>query len=228
MFFLFRRKPSRKVNAPLVTPRFLFFPRLYSAGGHPSNNIKKGFGLKRYYYISDSLDDLVIVENELCSIGLEKPQFHVLSNNDAGVDTLHLHAVEAVLKSDVVYKTEIGFCVGIVAGISVLVFAHFSGSAQTYTWIPFIFFAIILLGFSTWEGGFVGIQQMHHDFARFKKTLNNGRHIFFVDVAKNQEQALIGVIRRHPEMEAAGEGSPTPKLVIDAQRFFTRFMQSAP
>ena len=70
--------------------------------------------MKRHYYISDDLDDLVTLEQELDNAGVEKPQFHVLSNNDAGVDTHHLHAVEAVLKSNVVYKTELGFCVGIV------------------------------------------------------------------------------------------------------------------
>lgn len=184
--------------------------------------------MKRHFYISDSLDDLATLENELGSIGFEEPQFHVLSNNEAGLENHHLHAVESVLKSDVVYKTEIGFCIGLVISIAVLLFASVSGVTQTYTWVPFIFLAIILLGFCTWEGGFIGTQEIHHDFARFKKTLDDGRHIFFVDVTLEQEQALSGIIDKHPNMEIAGEGSSTPKLVIDAQRLFKRFMHSAP
>jgi hypothetical protein len=184
--------------------------------------------MKRHFYISDDLDDLVILEQELDNAGVEKPQFHVLSNNDAGVDTRHLHAVEAVLKSDVVYKTELGFCVGIVAASVILVFANYSGVAEIYTWVPFIFLSIVLLGFCTWEGGFIGTQEIHHDFARFKKTLDAGKHIFFVDVTAAQEDALHAIVSRHPTMIAAGEGTSTPKVAIDAQRVFNRFMRSAP
>jgi hypothetical protein len=184
--------------------------------------------MKRHFYISDDLDDLVILEQELDNAGVEKPQFHVLSNNDAGVDTRHLHAVEAVLKSDVVYKTELGFCVGIIAATVILVFANYSGVAEIYTWVPFIFLSIVLLGFCTWEGGFIGTQEIHHDFARFKETLDAGKHIFFVDVTAAQEDALQAIVSRHPTMIAAGEGTSTPKVAIDAQRVFNRFMRSAP
>ena len=184
--------------------------------------------MKRHFYISDDLDDLVILEQELDNAGVEKPQFHVLSNNDAGLDTHHLHAVEAVLKSDVVYKTELGFCVGIVAATVILAFANYSGVAEIYTWVPFIFLSIVLLGFCTWEGGFIGTQETHHDFARFKETLDAGKHIFFVDVTAAQEDALQAIVSRHPTMIAAGEGTSTPKVAIDAQRVFNRFMRSAP
>jgi hypothetical protein len=184
--------------------------------------------MKRHFYISDDLDDLVILEQELDNAGVEKPQFHVLSNNDAGLDTHHLHAVEAVLKSDVVYKTELGFCVGIVAATVILAFANYSGVAEIYTWVPFIFLSIVLLGFCTWEGGFIGTQETHHDFARFKETLDVGKHIFFVDVTAAQEDALQAIVSLHPTMIAAGEGASTPKVAIDAQRIFNRFMRSAP
>ncbi|MEH6551496.1 MAG: magnesium transporter [Pseudomonadales bacterium] len=184
--------------------------------------------MRRHYYISDDLDDLEALEKELEYAGVEKPQFHVLSNNDAGVDTHHLHAVEAVLKSDVVYKTEIGFVVGLVAAIAVLLVGSLSGITETYTWVPFIFLAVVVLGFCTWEGGFIGTQETHHDFVRFKEALDAGRHVFMVDVNKNQESALRVIINAHPRMEVAGEGRSTPKIVIDAQRGFSRFAQWGP
>jgi hypothetical protein len=184
--------------------------------------------MKRHFYISNDLDDLVTLERELGNAGVEQPQFHVLSNNDAGVDTHNLHAVEAVLKSDVVYKTELGFCVGMVVAALILTFANYSGVAESYTWVPFIFLSIVLLGFCTWEGGFIGTQEIHHDFARFKETLDAGNHIFFVDVTAAQEDALQAIVSRHPNMTAAGEGASTPKVAIDAQRVFNRFMRSAP
>ena len=58
--------------------------------------------MKRHFYISEDLDDLEQVEQELVSGGVETPHIHVLSENDADVENHHLHEVEAVLKKDIV------------------------------------------------------------------------------------------------------------------------------
>ena len=102
--------------------------------------------MKRHFYISDSLDDLATLENELSSIGFEKPQFHVLSNNEAGLENHHLHAVESVLKSDVVYKTEIGFFIGLFISIAVLLFAGLWRHTNLYMG-PFYFSRNNFIGF---------------------------------------------------------------------------------
>lgn len=184
--------------------------------------------MKRHYYISDDLDDLEAVEHELEAAGLSKPQFHVLSNNEAGVDSHHLHAVESVLKSDVVYKTELGFLVGLVASGLVLSIGIWSGIAETYTMVPIIFLSIVVLGFCTWEGGFIGIQQRHHEFTRFQEALADGKHIFFADVDASQEDLLNRVASAHPRMEVAGEGRSTPSLVIGAQKRWSEFVRWGP
>ena len=57
--------------------------------------------MKRHYFISDNLDDLDRIEVELERRGVNKPQIHVLSRDDAGVDThKHLHNIEAVFTSN--------------------------------------------------------------------------------------------------------------------------------
>ena len=114
--------------------------------------------MKRHYYISNDLDDLEIVERDLESAGVSTPQIHVLSEDDSGVETHHLHEVEAVLKQDVVHGTEIGAVVGVIAAAAILLLFWLSGLTETYTWVPAIFLSVIVLGFCTWEGGFIGIQ----------------------------------------------------------------------
>ena len=60
--------------------------------------------MNRHFYISDDLDDLELVEEELESNGISTPHIHVLSLNDAEVARhKHLHEVEAVLRTDVGY-----------------------------------------------------------------------------------------------------------------------------
>ena len=109
--------------------------------------------MKRHFYISENLDDLEAIEHELEDSGVETPQIHVLSQNDAGVKNHHLHEIEAVLKKDVVHSMEIGAVAGLVGAALVLFVAYaLAWTESAAGWTPFIFLAIVVLGFCTWEG----------------------------------------------------------------------------
>ncbi len=184
--------------------------------------------MKRHYFITDDLDDLEVVERDLEAAGVTTPQIHVLSEDDAGVETHQLHEVEAVLKKDVVHGTEIGAVVGVIGAAAVILLAWMSGLTETYTWVPAIFLAIIVLGFCTWEGGLIGIQEPHVDFRRFQNDLHDGKHILFVDTDPEQESVLRRVVSEHPKLRDAGEGPATPRFVVRFQDKFTTFMKLAP
>ena len=184
--------------------------------------------MKRNYYISNDLDDLEIVERDLEAAGVTTPQIHVLSKDDAGVEEHQLHQVEAVLKKDVVHGTERGAVIGVIGAALVIGIAWFSGLTETYTWVPAIFLAVIVLGFCTWEGGLIGIQEPHADFKRFQEVLDSGKHVLFVDVDREQEPILDRVVAAHPKLTEAGEGTATPRLVVRFQDRWSRFMKVAP
>ncbi len=185
--------------------------------------------MKRHYYISTDLDDLEHVEEELEAAGVATPQIHVLSHDDDGVAKHdHLHPVEAVLKKDVVHGTEVGAVIGVIGASLVLLISYYSGVTETVGWVPFLFLAVVVLGFCTWEGGLFGIQEPHQDFKRFEGELDAGKHVFFVDVDANQESALSRIVSAHPRMEPAGEGAATPKVVVEAQKKFHDVMQTLP
>ena len=184
--------------------------------------------MKRHYYISDDLDDLELIEKQLEAAGITTPQIHVLSKDDSGVQLHQLHQVESVLKKDVVKGTWLGAVVGVIAAIAVLILAWKTGLTETYTWIPAIFLSVIILGFCTWEGGLIGIQEPHADFKRFEKDLRQGKHILFVDVDPEQESIVRNIVGAHPKLQDAGEGTSTPRWVVTAQNKFARFKKLAP
>ncbi len=185
--------------------------------------------MKRHYFITDDLDDLDHVEDELERAGFSTPQMHVLSRDDAGVATRpHLHPVEAVLKKDVVRGTEIGAVIGVVLAAVVLLAAYMTGVTATVGWVPFVFLAVVVLGFSTWEGGLFGIQEPHADFVRFQEDLDAGKHVFFVDIDDEQKSLLDQVVSSHPRLQYAGEGAATPAVVVKAQEKFNEAMQTLP
>jgi len=103
----------------------------------------------RHYFISDDLDDLELLEEQLESSGVENPQIHVLSNDDLGVaNHVHLHAVQALLKNDAIHSGEIGAAVGLIGATLTLCIAYLTGLTELAVgWVPFIFLAIVIFGF---------------------------------------------------------------------------------
>jgi hypothetical protein len=185
--------------------------------------------MHRYYYISDNLNDLEVIEKELINNGITAPQIHVLSEKDAEVEKHHLHAIEPVLKQDVVRSTELGAVIGAIGAAIVLAFAYFMNWTDTVVgWLPFIFLAIVVLGFCTWEGGLIGIQIPNHQFKRFQKLLSQGKHVFFVDIDKEQESILAQVVAKYDSLSEAGQGEATPTWVVRGQDKFNNFMKAMP
>lgn len=184
--------------------------------------------MQRHYYISDNIDELDELERELEAGGLARTQIHVLSEMDQQVAERQLPEVEAVLRQDVVHGTEIGALVGLLIASVVLLFAYLSGLAGTVTWVPFIFLAVVVLGFCTWEGGLFGIQVPNSNFSRFADTLAAGKHVLFVDVDGRQESLLEQVVGRHPQLQVAGHGQAMPQWVLEAQNKWLHFIKVMP
>ena len=185
--------------------------------------------MNRHFYISNDLDDLESLEVELETVGISAAHTHVLSLDDAEVAAhSNLNEVEAVLRTDVVHSTKIGAVVGIISATLMLYVVALTGWAQQSTWIPFIFLAIIMVGFFTWEFGFIGIQRKNNRFARFEKALKNGKHIFFVDIEPENDQLLSDVVKKHPKIKRAGDGPSVPQWFIQMQDGFKSFTKIMP
>ena len=184
--------------------------------------------MKRHYYISDNLTDLKNLEDELQSRGLSSAQFHVLSDKDAEVEQHDLHDVQSLMKKDVVHSTERGALIGLLGAAIVLAGAYYAGFTAVVGWVPFVFLAIIVLGFCAWEGGLFGIQVPNNNFTRFRDALRSGKHVFFVDVESSQENMLAEIVSAHPTLEVAGMGTSTPRWLISFQQKWKQFIETMP
>jgi hypothetical protein len=184
--------------------------------------------MKRHYYISDNLDDLELVEHELESEGLSDEQIHVLSNNEAALASHHLHPVVDFMKTDVIRSGLVGASIGAMAATLVLAVTAVMGWAEAIGWTPFVFLAVVALGFCTWEGGFMGFQEKNRRFRRFDEVVKANKHVLFVDVTAQQEGILSRITSRHPRLQLAGDGPAMPEWLIAGQRQVKNFVHWAP
>ena len=180
--------------------------------------------MQRHFYVTGDLDDLERIEEELETRGVHRPQIHVFSRDDSAVEVHdHLHNIESVFKKDLVHGVIVGSWIGVVLASLVLIVSAYSDWPATYTWMPFIFLAIVLLGFGAWSGGLYGIQVPNRDFKRFEAQLREGKHVFIVDVDPKQEASLASVVDRHPGLQLAGTGKATPRWIVMGQHGIKKF-----
>ena len=176
--------------------------------------------MQRHYFIGNSLDELEDFEDQLEAAGISTPQIHVLSLDDAEVAKhQHLHEVQSVMKSDVVHTSCQGASIGLVLSLLMLVTVQqFGWENSAAGWMPFVFLVVVLIGFCTWEGGFIGIQKPNYKFVRFEEVLASGKHVFFVDLEPSQKQILSGLLKIHPNLEQAGIEDSSQYWLIVLQR----------
>ncbi len=185
--------------------------------------------MKRYYFISDDLDDLSSIEKELEDRGISTPQIHVLSLDDAGLQRHHLNDVAPLMRKDVFRTTGKAAIFGFLSAVLVIFFAVFSGATETIGWVPFVLLALIVMGLITWEGGMWGIQEPNIHFKRFQEALNNGKHVLYVEVSKGKQETLLkDVTSRHQKLQAAGWEPSSNNLLIGAENSAHRFAKWAP
>jgi hypothetical protein len=185
----------------------------------------------RHYFISSDMDDLERLEEQLEDKGVMSAQIHALTLDDTAAENhVHLHDVQSLMKRDLIHSGEYGLLIGVCIAAAVLILTYLlEWHTSPAGWIPFIFLAIICLGFFTWEGGLWGIQNMNVHFKRFEEELSKGRHVFFVDLEPKQEQILADVVKAHPGIESAGTGTASPHwLVIWQVRLKKLFGETLP
>ena len=181
----------------------------------------------RHYFVSDDLDDLDLLEDQLEHRGVENPQIHVLSNDAKGVENhLHLHAVQSLLKNDVIHSGFIGAMTGVFAASVLLGGVHLLGLNENPAgWLPFYFLSAVIFGFCTWEGGFIGFQRPNYHYSRFEQSLEEGNHVFIVDLDPEQEPVLKELLESHPKLKDMGTEMGAPHWIFALQHLLSTFIE---
>ena len=114
--------------------------------------------MKRLYYLSNNIDYVKAISDELHRSGVSDWNFHVVSRDDAGLYKHHLHGSGPLQRTDFIHWALRGTLLGLVlsffAVMGLLWQTHFSYAVM-------IAVALMLTMFSTWVGGLIGISHVH-------------------------------------------------------------------
>lgn len=183
--------------------------------------------MKRYYYVSDDLNDLAAVEHDLEQSGVNPLQMHLVSDAEAEAERLGLHQVASVFKRDILYSMFTGFVIGFAISMMLLVIAYILGMNSEQNWLLMVAICFMLTGFCTWEGGLFGIQVPNRHYRKFAQALGQGRHLFFVDIVQPQKRILDETVVKHQHLKPIGRGAGEWAWWLSLRSAAYQFVRSA-
>jgi hypothetical protein len=150
----------------------------------------------------------------------------VLSHDEVGLaNHIHLHAVQSLFESDVVHSAEVGALVGAVAVTVILGGAYVLDFSDVILgWGPYIFLSFIAFGFCTRERGLISFQEPNYNFKQFEKSLNEGKHVFLVDLDPEQEAQLSDVLKTQPDVVEFATELVVPHWLLAIPHWMDRFI----
>lgn len=165
--------------------------------------------MKRMYYLTSSLSSVEKISDNLHQAGITDWNFHVHSNDEAGLIKHQVHSANYIQKMDIVRYSErggiLGFTISLLACGYIMTAQPFGGNVDSLGYMAvFTFFTL----FGAWAGGMVGMMKENQKLAQFHDDIEAGRHLLLVDVKAGQAEDVRQLMAaKHPEARFMREGS---------------------
>ena len=155
------------------------------------------------YYLAPTLDSTHRVTDDLHAAGVKDFFLHVISKNESGLKTQHIHSSNYLETLDIVRDGFIGAAVGLLVGLIgaalLMYFDPFGTEVPNFVYVIVVAVATL---FGAWVGGLTGIATENKKLAKFHHDIEAGRYLILIYARKKQGAAVRAMMRaRHPEAE---------------------------
>lgn len=137
--------------------------------------------MKRLYYLTDDIDRAEHIARELERNTIQDRHIHILSQDEAGLLTRHLHGASYLERLDILRRGMQGLVVGMVSGLMI----YYVLAVGLNLWLD-VSGRIALVALTTllgsWVGGLVGFAHENHRIERFHEAVARGQHLIMIDV----------------------------------------------
>jgi hypothetical protein len=157
------------------------------------------------YYLAPTLDSTHRISDDLHAAGVKDFFLHVISKNESGLKTQHIHSSNYLETLDIIRDGFIGAALGLLAGIvGVLLLMYFEPFGPDVPTIVYVIVGGVATLFGAWEGGLTGIASENKKLAKFHHDIDAGRYLILIYARKRQGAVVRAMMRaRHPEAELA-------------------------
>jgi hypothetical protein len=163
--------------------------------------------MKRLFYSTNDLDDAELISDEVHKQGVDDQHFFVLSRDDKGILSHHLHGGNGFENTSLLATGKragvFAFCVLVLA--AVIGFAIMDITAQNLLWLALIcgvaFTAAKILASvvcASFDSYFKDI---------FNRHLDNGEVIVIIDVTHDQSEKVTSKLKQHSAVSFIAESS---------------------
>ncbi len=161
--------------------------------------------MKRLYYLTPTITSAEAISEDLHDEGVTDWNFHILSKDEAGLYSHHLHSANLLQRTDIVRYMERGLIVGLLMGACFAIPLYF---LEEFTFGAWMAISVFCLLFGVWCGGIGGITRDNYKIERFHEDIESGKYLLMIDVHKHDEDVIKRVMAiRHPEARLQGHTS---------------------
>jgi hypothetical protein len=178
--------------------------------------------MQRLYYLSDDLETTRRVSDSLRKEGISNWNFHVLSKDEAGLYTHHIHSAMPYQELDLVHTAQRwglgGGALGLAFG---LLGYYFQPLAWQVNGLVVALTTALGAAFGAWIGGMVGLTRENYKIAPFHDDIEAGRYLIMVDVTKEfrtRVRELMNV--QFPSVQRCGSSSTFINPFDRAERLY--------
>jgi hypothetical protein len=163
--------------------------------------------MKRYYYLSNSINDTDRIHQNLIKQGITADHIHVYGVDDKVAQAHDFNAVLSIFKTDMVHYILRGLLIGlsltIIASLGLTYFVD-----DVVSILPFmVLFGALFTGFVSWEAGLIGLHKLNYKFVPLIKMLGKSKHLVLIDVTPAQFPFLVATLKEFKNIEAVAVGS---------------------
>ena len=162
-----------------------------------------GVGMNCLYYLAPTLKSTHQITDDLHAAGVKDFFLHVISKNESGLKTQHIHSSNYLETLDIVRDGFIGAAIGLLIGILLALLAmYFEPFGPGVPQIVYVIIAGVATLFGAWEGGLTGIASENKKLAKFHHDIDAGRYLILIYARRKQGAAVRAMMRsKHPEAE---------------------------
>lgn len=171
--------------------------------------------MKRLFYSTDSLDDAEMISDEVHQLGIDDHHFYVLSRDESGIKTHHLHGSTQIEKTQILSARKRAFLLAGATALALLTFMYFFTDLTNKFLLQALAASII--------GGFVVmfiVKLAGKSFDEYFQLLVNehldaGDVIIIIDVERSQTHKVETQLEGHPKAQFLADSSNLASPIPD-------------